>query len=220
MMSKAPRVPPVVAELGRPESAEETAGRQAQNSRNHRARFTINNLALSLIATLGAVIAIVLLVPRAEEPVVKTIDFASVAANAQSSFADSLAVPVLPDGWHANSATTRGEGGDGIRSWYIGFITPKKQFIGLTQGFGADQRWLAAQLADSSPTATIMVDGVAWTAYDNRAVERDVGNVKYALVTEEGDSTYVLFGTADTGEFQTLGSALTKYLDHRVEDPR
>jgi hypothetical protein len=219
MMNRASRVPPVVAELGRPETADETADRLAQNSRNHRARSTINNLALSLIATLGAVIAIVLLVPRAEAPVVKTVDFASVAAHAQSGFADALAVPALPDGWHSNAATTHGESG-GIRSWYIGFITPKKQFIGLTQGFGADQRWLATQLANSSPTATVMVDGVAWTAYDNRAVERDVGNVKYALVTEEGDSTYVLFGTADTGEFHALASALTEYLDQRVEDAR
>jgi len=208
-MSKALRVPVVVAELGRPETPEETAARQAQNTRNHRARSTVNNLVLSLIATLGAVIVMVLIVPRAEAPLERSVDFAAVAAHAQPGFPQTLAVPALPEGWHSNAATTRTGDNEGVSSWHVGFITPQKQFIGLTQGFNANQHWIATQLAHSVANGTVVIDGVPWTTYDNRAGGRAVGNVKYALAAEADGSTYVLFGTADASEFHTLASALT-----------
>ncbi len=219
-MRRANRVPRVVAELGRPETADETADRLAESSRTHRARMTANNLVLSLIATLGVALAMVLLVPRADEPIMKSIDFVSVAANAQSGFPHTLAVPTLPDGWRSNFATIRSDASDGIRSWHVGFITPHKQFIELTQGFDADHRWLATQLANSSATGPIVVDGSEWTMYDNRSVERDVGNVKYALVTEARASTYVLAGTADPAEFRILASALMRDADRGREGAR
>ena len=58
-MSRPSRESRVVAELGRPETAEETAARKAENSRNHRSRQTVNNLVYSLLATLGIVVVIV-----------------------------------------------------------------------------------------------------------------------------------------------------------------
>ncbi len=67
-MSPSKRPPAVVAELGRPETPEETAERKAENSRNHRNRQTVNNLVLSLIATVAVVALIVLFVPRGQTP--------------------------------------------------------------------------------------------------------------------------------------------------------
>ena len=56
--------PRIVAELGRPETASETAARKAENSRLYRQRKTVNNLTLSLLVSLGMVLLIVLIVPR------------------------------------------------------------------------------------------------------------------------------------------------------------
>ena len=62
---------PIVAELGRPETPEETANRKAERSRLHRSNQTALNLVAALIVCLVVVLLIVLVVVRpdpAEEP--------------------------------------------------------------------------------------------------------------------------------------------------------
>ncbi|HWU46718.1 MAG TPA: DUF4245 domain-containing protein [Humibacter sp.] len=200
--------PAVVAELGRPETPEETAARKAESSRNHRSRQTVNNLVYSLLATLALVAIVVLAVPRPSGSPTAAVDYAKIASQGQGSEPDPLVAPVLPSGWTSNNAQLRTDTADGVDSWYIGLITPKKQYIGITQGFKANSTWLAAQLADSSSDGTGTVGGVTWTIYDNRDTPRDVGDVKYALTTTAGDSTFVVFGTASNPEFDTVAHAL------------
>lgn len=79
--------PPIVAELGRPETPEETFARKAESSRLYRKRKTINNLVYSLLVSLGLVVFIVAIVPRNETPVAFDVDFASEAQSAQGDFA-------------------------------------------------------------------------------------------------------------------------------------
>jgi len=205
-MTKAGRRPRVVAELGRPETAQETADRKAENSRTYRARKTVNNLVLSLLVTLAAVLMIVLLVPRNDQPVDRSVDFTAVASQLQPSVETPLAVPVLPEGWSANAAEWRTS--DGVSSWYIGLITPENQFIGLNQAFDANPTWLSQKLRSQSPTDTVTINGVTWDRYNNTAPQRDRGNFDEALVTTSGSSTYTLIGTAANADFETLASAL------------
>ena len=73
----AQRPPREVAELGRPETPEETAARKAENSRKHRQRQTLKNLVLALAASLGVVFIIVLLVPRSDGPIDRDVDVAA-----------------------------------------------------------------------------------------------------------------------------------------------
>lgn len=201
--------PAVVAELGRPETPEETAARKAQNSANHRNRQTINNLIYSLIATLALVAVIVLVVPRGNPTATKPpVDYAAVAQEAQGSEPDRLLVPKLPSTWKSNNAELRTKTADRVDSWYIGLITPKEQFIGVTQGFGANDSWVSDQVAKSRIAGTREIDGVTWDVYDNRAGGSDDGNVEYALVTHAGDSSIIVFGTAVDAEFRTVASSL------------
>ncbi|MEO6825923.1 MAG: DUF4245 domain-containing protein [Microbacteriaceae bacterium] len=202
------RQPAVVAELGRPETPEETAARKADDSRKHRSRQTVNNLVLSLLAILGVVLIIVMVVPRADAPVAPKVDYAQLAAAGQGSEPDPLVSPVLPNSWHANAAELRTGAADRIDSWYIGLITPKQQYIGISQGFHANATWLADQLRSSEPDGSITIDSVVWTRYDNRASGGDFGNVQYALTTASGASTYVIFGTAGDQEFRTVAQAM------------
>lgn len=208
-MSPRNKPPAVVAELGRPETPEETAARKAQNSANHRNRQTINNLVYSLLATLAIVAVIVLIVPRGNPSATKpAVDYASIAQQAQGSEPDALLVPKLPAGWTSNNAELRTKTADKVDSWYVGLITPKQQFIGITQGFGANDSWVSDQVDKTRIKGTRAIDGVTWDVYDNRASGSGGGNVEYALVTSSGDSTIIVFGTAEDAEFRTVASSL------------
>lgn len=210
--TKPQREPRVVAELGRPETPEETAARLAENSRNYRSRKTVNNLVLSLLAVLVTVLVIVLIVPRSDKPIERDIDYSQIAAQLQNNVDEPLADPELPAGWRANAAQWR-PGDDGVASWYIGLITPGDEFIGLSQAFDANPTWLANQLQRSPATNTTTIAGVQWDVYRNAAPEKDRGNFDYALVSVAGTSTYLLVGTATEAEFDVLAGTLASQIE-------
>lgn len=209
-MSRSPRPPRVVAELGRPETAEERATRLATNSRNYRSRKTINNLVYSLLATVGAVIVLVLIVPRSDTPLTRNVDYAGVAEQVQTGVDVALVAPDLPAGWAANAAEWRSGGSDGVSSWYIGLLTPSNEFIGLTQAVDANPTWLADKLGNVAADDTVTIDGVEWDVYRNPAPQEDRGNFESALVTEAGASSYLLIGTASDEELSVLAGALAE----------
>jgi hypothetical protein len=203
----------VVAELGRPETPAETAARKAESSRLHRQRQTVNNLVYSLIATLGIVIVIVLMVPRNDPGTVgKPVNWKSVASQGAGAEPDPLLSPDLPKGWSANAAELRTGAATGIDDWHIGFITPDKQYVGLDQGFKADDTWAVTELDSVRATGTTTIDGVKWVVYDNRAGQSDSKNVTYGLVATHGSSTVVLAGTAAAKDFDTVARALAGQL--------
>ncbi|WP_350349443.1 DUF4245 domain-containing protein [Agromyces sp. G08B096] len=203
------RPPRVVAELGRPETPEETAARKAENSRKHRQRQTVLNLVLALGASLIVVLVIVLIVPRSDTPIERDVDVAGTAEQAQASMGDPLAVPELPEGWRANAAEIRRSEVDDVTAWYVGYLTPSDEYIGLSQAEGANPTWVAGLLARTLATGTTTIDGVDWTVYDNRESSEDVGNARYGLTTEANGTTFVLLGTATPDEFEILAEALT-----------
>jgi hypothetical protein len=62
MAAEKNRQPRIVAELGRPETPEETAARKAENSRKHRENQTLRNLVFALLSSLAVVLVLVLVV--------------------------------------------------------------------------------------------------------------------------------------------------------------
>lgn len=209
-MSRKDDGPAIVAELGRPETPEETAARKARDSQNHRTRQTVNNLVLSLLATLGIVVVIVLFVPRGQPAPPKAVDYKAIAAQAQGVEPDPLVSPSLPKGWSSNSAVLHTETADGIDDWYIGLISPNDEYVGITQGFKTNPSWLADQVNRGLASTTTILDGVQWTIYDNRTATTDQGNVKYAMTATAGHSTYVVFGTAAPKEIRVVADAVSR----------
>lgn len=199
---------PIVAELGRPETPEETAARKAKNSREYRERKTVSNLVYALVACVAVVVVIVLAVPRSNDPMHPDVDVAAVAAQAQAGVEQPLAVPGLPEGWSANAAELRRSEADGVTAWYAGYLTPSGEYVGVYQGLDANPTWSAALLERTLATGTVPVDGVDWTIYDNRDSGDDVGNARYGLTTDAGGTTFVLIGTATDAEFATMAAAL------------
>jgi hypothetical protein len=209
----------VVAELGRPETPAETAARKAESSRLHRQRQTVNNLVYSLIATLGIVIVIVLMVPRNNPGTVgKSVDWKSVAAQGGNTEPDPLLSPDLPKGWTANAAELRTGGASGIDDWHIGFVSPDKQYVGLDQGFKADDTWVVTELDSIRATGSKTIAGVKWVVYDNRSGQSQSDNTTYGLVAMHGSSTVVLAGTAAPKDFDTVARALAPGLEGGGDD--
>jgi hypothetical protein len=210
-MARAKSEQTIVAELGRPETPDETAARKAEASRLYRDRKTLFNLLYALLASVALVAAIVLLVPRSEGSLIDPIDYATVAESAQSSMPVPLAVPDLPEGWTSNAAEIRTAPSDGVISWYIGLISPEQEYVGLTQAVEANPSWLADQVVGGLASGVVDLDGVEWTVYDNRSGgsgQDEVGNVEYALTAESGDSTFVVFGTAEPEEIEVVARSI------------
>lgn len=204
-MSKKPKI---VAELGRPETPEETFARKQENSRLYRSRKTINNLVFSLLVTVGLVAAIYFLVPRADGEPNWQVDYVAQSEIASQSLGEELLVPAMPEQWRANAAELRNASNGQVTSWYIGFITPQDKFIAFNEAFDANETWVANELKDYPASGTKNIDGQEWTVYDNRSY-KDAGNVQYAMVTTLGRSTVVLYGTADDAEFDQLATSIT-----------
>jgi len=201
----AAKQPAVVAELGRPETPEETAARKAENSRKRRANQTAFNLIVATIASLGIVLFLVVVVVRPTPEPTPGVDYAAIAAQSQAEATATLIVPALPDTWSANAANfeTRNE----VPTWYVGFITPTVQFIALNQGIGANPTWQSVVLDNAAETGSVTIDGLTWSVYDQRD-KSDTGNFAYSMSTTTGDSTILLHGTAPIAEFELLAASI------------
>lgn len=201
---KAPRI---VAELGRPETPEETVARRTEASRKRRANQTVFNLVLALLASLGIVLLLVLVVVRPDRPPRADVDYVATAAQAQPAVSEPLYAPSLPPGWTSNNATLDTAPG-GSFVWKVGLITPAQQYIALEQGIGTGPSWLGGRLGRLAATSTTDIGGVTWDVYDRRD-SNDPGNFAYSLVGRIGGSELLLHGTASDEDFVTLASALT-----------
>jgi hypothetical protein len=196
--------PPVVAELGRPETPDEKAARVADARRRRRSNQTTKNLVLSIAASLGIVLFLVLVVVR-PDPAPLVIDHLAAAAEAEQSLGVTVVAPAVPPSWIANRAELAGSGG--VDEWTIGFITADDTFIGVVQGFDANPTWLRNTLRDPGDGEQIEIAGVGWQRFDRRGVD-GVGLRQYALVTETDGSTIVLYGTATDDDFALLATAV------------
>jgi hypothetical protein len=211
-MSAAKRPPRVVAELGRPETPEETAERKARDSALYRQRKTVNNLVLSLIVSLAMVVVIVFAVPRGNYDSTRSVDVVDIAAAAQPVSDMPLAVPDLDDSWRATKAEIRESVQEDVSFWYVGYLTPDDQFAAFKQALGANPSWLAQQLQNRSATGTETRNGVEWTIYDYQELSADTTNVRFGLTTVDGDITYVVYGTTIEEYMWTLADQIADHI--------
>jgi len=202
---------PIVAELGRPETAEETWARKDTARRARREHQTAFNLVLALIASLGIVLFLVAVVVRPDQAVDRSVDYRQVAQQADVSGAELL-VPDLPSSYTSNNAEYQSGSARGVAVWTIGLLTPDKQYIGMHQGIDANDTWVADQLDQKQATGSRSIAGTKWTVYDRRDEGKGAGNNLYALVTTSGKDTVVLAGTADQKSFTTVATAVGEEL--------
>ena len=174
-----------------------------------RAKQTVNNLILALLASLGVMLAIILVVPRDDSNRIQPVDYKSIAAEAAASSGQQILAPELPEGWWSNSARWSPKPADGVQNWYVGFVGPKNQYIGLTQAFGINPTWLAFQLKNSAKTGTQAVGDMTWDIYE--ALERGESpkTKDFMMVLNYNESdTALIYGVAKPQDFVEIATAI------------
>ena len=205
------RPPRVVAELGRPETEDETAERKATQRALRRSRQTTRNLVLALAATLGIVVVIVLIVPRGTAPQQPAIDVSSAAAGDRATAGQALIAPAVPASWRANAAELRGRGDD--TAWYAGYVIGQR-FAAFSEGVPGTDDMLDTALEQAEPTGRIELAGVPWRVYDRRTQGAAAGNVVYGLATRLGEVRLAVYGTAESDVRRLAAAAVA---DARAE---
>ena len=199
---------PVVAELGRPETPQETAARKAASSAAYRSSQTVRNLIVALIVTLGVVAVIVLAVPRGTLAPPPAIDLHQIAAEASDAMGTAVIVPEVSDQWRVNSAELTG---GAVTVWNIG-LAPSAQeergFIRIAQAFGADSTWASLTLGGMAATGSVEVGGRTWDEFVVRTPEQH-GNVSYAIGTAAGEDYLLLYGALTPEQITAFAESLT-----------
>lgn len=188
--------PRIVAELGRPETADEAAARKAAASQRYRSSKTFRNLIAAMIVCVAIVAVVYLGVPRGT-PQESTVDLPAAAAEATTAIGHPVVVPDAPEGWRKNSAAVDG----GI--WRIVYAPPTG-FVHVSQAVGAPDTWVAQQVGGFAPTGTVTIDGIEWDEY---ALPAPVAEISYALATTAGTDTILISGsmTPDTAAQAATG---------------
>lgn len=210
-MARKPKEPAISADLGRPETPEETAARKAEQSRLYRQRKTVNNLIYSLLVTVGLALVIFLLVPHADSSPNWAVDYQKIAKQVQASVDKPLVTPLMNSSWRANQAKIRMNSLDKIAVWQVGFITPSDTFISYRQALSASSSWTASMVKDLRPTGEKVIAGITWQVFNNRSAEQP-GNLAYALATVKNGVVFLLNGSASDADFDALASNIATQL--------
>ena len=179
-----------------------------------RARQTVRNLLLSLIACAGLVLALVLIVPRDDSSRIQRVDYKSIAAEVQSSTGLNILVPNLPEGWWCNKATWTGKSPDGVKTWYLGLIGPKNQYVGLTQGFDVNPTWFVGQLGQGAAVLGPKYEGNGWwrwdasPQHDPMQTKDHVWAFKTKAIESAKGSSVRLYGAESVKDFYTIAEVL------------
>lgn len=195
--------PRVVAELGRPETPEETADRKAAASHAYRSSQTFRNLVAALLVTLAVVAVIVFAVPRGSMPERAAIDVAAVAEDAAESVQRTVLVPELPAAWRVNQAALE----TGTPTTWTVLYAPPTGFLRIAQAFDAPDDWPARMLAGRTPDETVTIEGITWNSYDIPESAR-TGNVSHALATRAGADIVLIYGSTDAETAAEAAAAL------------
>lgn len=181
---------PIVAELGRPETPEETSARKAAASSAYRSSMNVRNLLVALGVTLVVVVIIVLGVPRGSIGDPEQIDLAEVAQNVRSSVDGPVLEPQFDDSWRVNDAKL--EGGSTL-VWNV-TIAPA----------AADARGF------------LRIAGLEWDAFELRGTSD--ANISYALGTPAGDDYILLYGALSSEDTVALAESIAPQIRELMEE--
>ena len=193
----------VVAELGRPETPEETAARKAESSRVYRSSQNFRNLIAAILATVFVVAIVIFGVPRGDLPERESVDPAPIASQAAETFGRTIIVPAVPSDWRVNAAEVASDGGSS--AWTIAYVPAETGFLRFAQAFDTDEAWARSALAGAAPSDTVNIGGVEWDIFEPADPSR-AANISYALGTQAGSDYVLLYGSATAEQTADLAT--------------
>lgn len=178
-----------------------------------RARQTLINLLLSLLATVGVMVLLVLAVPRDDSNRIQPVDYKSVAQEASKQAPGQLLVPTIPVDWYSNAARYRSSAQDGVANWYVGFVGPNSEFIAMTQGFEVNSTWMQLMLESNKQTGEILIQGQTWKIYENPRISNPPKSKDYLMVLEVEDQAIFVYGVAPKNQLEDFASQLVLLME-------
>ncbi|WP_323960810.1 DUF4245 family protein [Arthrobacter sp. JZ12] len=171
-----------------------------------RANASAIGMLIATTVTLGLVFFVYLLNPtHTAETYTRDVDVATIASEAEDAAGYLPVAAELPEGWTANYARWTGASGDGVAFWEVGYLTPERQFIQVTQTNQSNPTWFAQRLEEAAPSGQRVIDGVTWEMLDSPSGDA-------YLTTERDGFTLILNGTADLAQFDVVGAAVLEKL--------
>lgn len=177
-----------------------------------RARQTLINLLLSLGATIGVMVLLILAVPRDDSNRIQPVDYQAIAAAASSEAPGKLLVPTMPVDWYSNAARFRTSAQDGVTNWYVGFVGPAGEFLAFTQGFDVNPTWMQFMLESNRPTGDIELAGQTWKIYETVDSDSTPRSKDYMLVLEYEGNAYLVYGVAPEQKYSDLALQITNLI--------
>lgn len=174
-----------------------------------RARQTLINLLLSLGATIGVMLVLILAVPRDDSNRVQAVDYKELAVQAASQAPGPLLVPAIPVDWYSNSARFRSATQDGVATWYAGFVGPNSEFIALTQGFDVNQTWLQIQLEANKPTEEVILGNSTWEIFESTKQNNPQKSKDFLMVLEYDSNAVLVYGVAPRQQLEEFAHQLS-----------
>lgn len=178
-----------------------------------RARQTLINLLLSLGATIGVMLVLILAVPRDDSNRVQAVDYKELAAQAASQAPGPLLVPAIPVDWYSNSARFRSATQDGVATWYAGFVGPNSEFIALTQGFDVNQTWLQIQLEANKPTEEVVLGNSTWEIFESTKENNPQKSKDFLMVLEYDSNAVLVYGVAPRQQLEDFARQLSLLIE-------
>lgn len=180
-----------------------------------RARQTLINLLLSLVASVGVMVLLVLAVPRDDSNRIQPVDYQAVAAEAAKEAPGEILVPVLPVDWYSNAARYRSSALDGVANWYAGFIGPNSEFIAMTQGFEVNTTWMQLMLESNKETGEILIQGKTWRIFESTRENNPRKSKDYMMVLEYQANAIFVYGVAPSQQLEDFASQLTVLIEKK-----
>ncbi|WP_309070483.1 DUF4245 domain-containing protein [Arthrobacter sp.] len=167
-----------------------------------RANASSIGMFIATAVTLALVLFVVLLNPtHTADTYTRDVDVATIATEAEDAAGYTPVAADLPEGWTSNYARWTGSASDGVAFWEVGYLTPEREFIQVTQTNASNPTWLSQRVDRAEPSGQRVIDGVTWELLDSTSGDA-------FLTTEQDGFTLILNGTADLAQFDLLGSAV------------
>jgi hypothetical protein len=178
-----------------------------------RARQTLINLLLSLVASVGVMVLLVLAVPRDDSNRIQPVDYQAVASSAASEAPGRILLPVIPVDWYSNAARYRSSALDGVANWYAGFVGPNSEFVAMTQGFEVNTTWMQLMLDSNEQTGEVAIQGQNWKIYESMRENNPKKSQDYMMVLEYQGNALFLYGVAPVEVLEDFASQLTLLIE-------
>ncbi|CAB4917129.1 MAG: DUF4245 family protein [Actinobacteria bacterium] len=169
--------------------------------RNARLGQTVGDMVRSLAVVLAIVGILVLVTYQSQQQEIRTVDVASVAAQAQRQAPFELLTWPAPQGAQATSVRWEPtEASGGIPVWHVGYLVDGGEYLQISQSATTEVGFVPEQTAGGQPAGESATGGQAWQRYETAK--------RRSLVSVDGGVTTVVSGTVTWPELEKAAGSV------------